>query len=255
MLTLACMYRSGGDFVPADVKHLMGSFLQLNREYASTIRTLCLTDKPDEIAPFVDIAVKMEIDWPCWWGKMELFRIPPPVLYFDLDMMIVGELGPLLQSVNSLPDDELLLVRGFYRNDPCSTILGWNCNMRWLTETFFLGMATEHNSVDVLAGRPIWTEQSHGIGCTIGGMHFLGDQDFIAMACTGIRKLVYAQDYCTGIYSYKVHIQKMGVLPADARMVVFHGRPRPSEIRMPARRHDQARPLPAGSQIKRTEVY
>ena len=53
---------------------------------------LCITDKPvdgvDCIAPLRN--------WPGWWAKVNLFGMGLPLIYFDLDVIITGDLQPLL---------------------------------------------------------------------------------------------------------------------------------------------------------------
>lgn len=229
MLTVALVYKSGGDFTADDVACLATDIpgAMFDPETRKTIahQVVCLTDRPDDAAGFVDRTVPLAHDWPCWWGKMELFKRPGPLLYLDLDTIITGSLAPLAKAVLALSDDQILMLRGFYRDDPCSGIMGWNADLHWL----YRGFANE-KSIE-------WVNQTHGVGAWIDGKtHFAGDQDYIRAAIYRKMSIRLAQDACPGLYSYKVHIQPTGTVPDDARAVIFHGLPRPSEVELGVRR-------------------
>lgn len=59
---------------------------------------VCLTDRPDELDGVVTIPIGRH-ELPGWFAKMALFeptwRAGKRVLYFDLDTVICGDLGPL----------------------------------------------------------------------------------------------------------------------------------------------------------------
>lgn len=56
-----------------------------------------------EFVVFTDKAVdgvlseKLPNDLPGWWSKLGLFQLREPLVYFDLDVIITGNLGPLLE--------------------------------------------------------------------------------------------------------------------------------------------------------------
>ena len=56
---------------------------------------------------------------------------------------------------------------------------------------------------------------------------FRGDQDYLTSQLMSKNNVGFIQDHVSGIYSYKYHCQEK--LPDDARIVCFHGRPRPIE--------------------------
>src|SRR3990172_8259243 len=91
MITVACVLRSGGDFAPEHVwalKRGVNKYLQMPHEFR------ILTDYT-----FAGPAgSKLREAWPGWWSKLELFRpgtFSGPVLYFDLDTVIVGSIDAL----------------------------------------------------------------------------------------------------------------------------------------------------------------
>lgn len=211
MITVACVYRSGGDFTVDDVARLVGG---IRRYVPSDYRIVCLTDQPEDVRPFVE-PVPLQFDWPGWWAKIELFTLPGPVLYFDLDTVLCGPINDLCEWV-ATPSDIVVMLRGFYRSDVCSGIMAWNRDLSGLTRQF-----------GCLAAKASWVPLTHGLGCG----RYNGDQEFIREQLAEARvPIVLAQDIQLGIYSYKVHVKPLGRIPADASVICFHGNPRPWDV-------------------------
>ena len=67
---------------------------QVKRWAPAGTRFVCLSDQPIsgvEVLP-------LQQDWPGWWSKMELFHLDiGPVLYLDLDTVIVGPLEQMMR--------------------------------------------------------------------------------------------------------------------------------------------------------------
>ena len=133
-----------------------------------------------------------------WWAKMELFA--PwnshlrPCLYFDLDTQLVGDIGPLLE----LPEDRFLMLAGF------------------------VNTRARNSGVMVLPRHThrIW-EEFHS-KCVDGGKFPRGDADFLAPYAEGA-----IQDYVDGIYSFKYHCHRASPPREGARVICYHGNPRP----------------------------
>lgn len=93
MLTVACVYRDGGTVFRRE--HVAALRRQLWKHLSSAYQFVCLTD-----APQLDAAViPLHHRWPKFWSKIELFRpdlFNGPVIYFDLDTMIVGPIDDLV---------------------------------------------------------------------------------------------------------------------------------------------------------------
>jgi hypothetical protein len=158
--------------------------------------------------------------WRGWWSKMNLFRLSGPVLYFDLDTIITGSIDELAQAV--IDSRKLVLLRGFYRGDRCTGVMGWSANVStgWITEAF------ERD----LLNPPVYIDQSQALRMQCrSGIH-RGDQEWLdkALKTRGV-ETVAIQDLVSGVYSYKVHVQGKA-LPEDARLVCFHGKPRPGDV-------------------------
>jgi hypothetical protein len=90
-LTVACVYRSGGRLYSEryveNLSRMVARYLSLPHRF------VCLSDVdvPCERIPLVT-------GWPGYFSKLELFRpglFPGPVLYFDLDTIIHGDIDPL----------------------------------------------------------------------------------------------------------------------------------------------------------------
>lgn len=135
-----------------------------------------------------------------WWTKLEMFRsgrFEGRCIYFDLDTIITGSLDEIASY-----SGDFAIVRDF--NHPN---LGQSCLMAWDASKTRHIYAAWHN-----AGRPQF--HAHGDGGWINAT--MPDADKI-------------QDLYPGqLVSFKLHCGK-GV-PEGARVVAFHGLPRPHQI-------------------------
>lgn len=193
-VTVACVLRSGGEYQPWHVDRLR----QQVGQYLPDARFLCLSD--------VDVSVfrkPLKYAWPGWWSKMELFRpdIRGDLLYFDLDTTIFGPLDDIA-SVR-----RLTLLRDFYK-DGTQKPERIQSGMMFLPET------------DRAA---IW---SHWIADPSRHMReHRGDGEYLHSLL--FERAARWQDMVPGqVVSYKVHVRGRGV-PAGARVICFHGQPRP----------------------------
>jgi len=153
-----------------------------------------------------------ESDKPGWWAKIDLFqpgRHEGRVLYFDLDVTVVGDLRPLAS-------DEFTIARDWGSLGFNSSVMAWTPSE-----------ATER----------IYTEFTPDV---MDRMH--GDQNWIGAmmpeAVTFPRRWVQ---------SYKGDYLRKGWHP-DTRVQVFHGQPKPWEIdnEVPRLVQTAAPPLPCG---------
>src|SRR6056297_1694046 len=96
MITVACVLKSGGDFDVRDVWALQeGVTSHLHEPH----RFVCLSDVDIE---GVD-TIPLVHGWPGWWSKMELCRpgaVMGPLLFCDLDMVIIDDLAPLISDTS-----------------------------------------------------------------------------------------------------------------------------------------------------------
>lgn len=150
------------------------------------------------------IRLPLIYDWPGWWCKMELFRprgLRYDMLYFDLDTIIVGDLTDIAK------------VTGL------TTLTDFNVEERIASGMMLLPEACRAEVWDK------WIADPAGHMAKFPG----GDGDFLR-SIWGQTPARWQNILPGQVVSYKNHVRGKGV-PADARVVCFHGRPRPREIK------------------------
>lgn len=193
-----CVLKSGGDYTPADVSRLADRL----EKHAPGAELVCLTDFDDVRASMI----KLEYDWPGWWSKMELFKpsIAGTVRYLDLDTVPIGDLSDLGKI------RKLAIMRDVYRPD---------------------GLQSAVMVIPRSARAQIWKAfiadpAANMAACSVRYSKW-GDQGFLETFWR--QKAARLQDLMPGqIVSYKVDCRP--TVPAGARLVVFHGKPRPAEV-------------------------
>lgn len=172
----------------------------------------------EKYAPFVDFeclsnvnvpgveCIPLKHDYPGWWAKLELFRpdYPGDFLFLDLDTVITGPLDDILAV------RKLTLLRDFYR-DGKKLKEGLGGGLIYLPED-------ERAPVwDFWAQQPQLRMREYS-----RGDQFLFEKFYLQSAARW-------QDVVPGqVVSWKVHCGR-GV-PLDARIVCFHGVPRPWSV-------------------------
>lgn len=140
------------------------------------------------------------IDLRGWYNKLFLFKpgvLSGKSLFMDLDTVIVGNIDEIAAY-----NGDFCILRGFRHNTHYGSGL-----------IHFDPAATGH----------IWSNFVKQ-GCPV---FKLGDQEFIELMMPNAD---FFQDRLPGqVVSYKVHCSKRGV-PSYARIVCFHGSPRPHEV-------------------------
>lgn len=198
-VVIVTVLRSGGEYRP---EHVVRLYQQCAR-WAPGVGFMCLSDiaLPDGIS-----RVALEHDWPGWWSKIEAFRVDGPVLYMDLDTLIVGPLAPLLKIAQDRP---FVALRDFnpQQREMGSGLMAWSGQMADLYKVFVRDPA--------------------GYMRRCSTPRLWGDQGFIE---TQTRGRSYWQDLVPGaVVSWKKHCAG-GRIPAGASVVCFHGKPRPWEV-------------------------
>lgn len=204
-LAIICVYKTGGDFCMCEVEEI---YAAIQQHTTIPFDFYCLTDSDKEVH-FTKIPLKHNFIG--WWSKVELFRpnlVPNKrILYFDLDKFILKNIDDIL-----VRDEPFVALRDFGRYASlrdhyfASAILSWVNDGRY---NFI------YNEFDY----PTHTKR------------FRGDQDYFSymMAKYG-KTFTYWQDIVDGIFSYKIHILTGLVKKSAARIVCFHGKPRPNEV-------------------------
>lgn len=186
----------GGEYRPRHVRALRDQV----REHLPGAEFFCLSD-----TPVVDVTtVPLEHNWPGWWSKMELFRpdVKGDLLYLDLDTVVLTDITEMAEV------GKLTMLRDFYR-DGTRREEGLQSSFMYLPEE------DRAEVWDAFARNPARAMIENVRG---------GDQSFLERFYMD-RAERWQDLFPRSVVSYKVHCRK-GV-PEGAKMICFHGRPRP----------------------------
>lgn len=202
---IICVLKLGGDFIMKDVEILHEMLL---KHTTIPFDFVCLTDD-DMSKPFRTISLRNK--YKGWWSKIELFRselvLNERILYFDLDTVITQNIDNLLEQdekfIGLLPfNKKKVKIKDFV----ASGIMGW------INDGSFSFVYDEFNYA-----------QARFI--------YKGDQDYISDKLKeNLIPITYWQDIVEGVFSYKRHIRNKKVKKEDARIICFHGKPRPKKV-------------------------
>ena len=203
--TIACVLKSGGRYTAEWVHRLKRG---IERHTSEPHRFVCLSDID---FPGVELLPLWE-GWPGWWSKIELFRpglLTGPTLYLDLDVVVVGDVAPLLSACSVFT---MVHERGKtdYFN---SSAMAWSGDTGWVFEAFRAD-----------AARHMERFRRHPR---------IGDQAFISELLVREGKTPRTFRRVLGsdaIVSYKRDRCENGP-PPRACVVNFHGRPKPNDLR------------------------
>ena len=203
MSAVLTVLRSGGTYTSDHVERLR----QQVARFAPSAYFMCLRDDGVTTLP-LPFAHNwpLEHDWPGWWSKIEAVRFVGPILFMDLDTTIVGDLGPLLEAATL---HRFIALRDFNAraDEMGSGLMAWSGDMSVVYDRFLEDPA---GHMDRCRTPQAW-----------------GDQGFIDPLTAQCR--VHWQDILPGaVVSWKKHC-RAGV-PKDARVICFHGTPKPWEI-------------------------
>ncbi len=194
MLTVVCVLKSGGDF---DEDYVFALRDGVERHLTIPHKFICYTDKP--IRHVANRLLTEGLDG--WFAKFEVFKETGPALYLDLDTVVTGEIDSLGKDIEEGGETFWMLEAFSPLRKWASGIMAWKGDWGWLVQH-----------------------------CKrYAGLYFT-DQECIAKALREemmIPRLIRRGHY--HIYSYKHHCLKG--LPKDAKIVCFHGKPRPKEVR------------------------
>ncbi len=189
----------------------------VDRNLLQPHRFRCLSDRPID---GIDCLIPAE-QWPGWWMKTLLFRYADGFnLYLDLDVVIVGNLDGLVSERLSMPANWAQSGHGGCQ----SSVMAWGHDYSVLPDLF---------NVNEL-------EAPEGGNC--GRYHGLwGDQEFITLHLGNPGDGTVEPMH--GIVSYKYHARNG--LPEGAKVVCFHGEPKPGQVQDAWVRAARSTPTPA----------
>ena len=193
-----CCVKWGDKFGPEYV-NILHDMVNRNLAVGTARDFICFTDNADGLDAGI-LAAPLPGDLAGWWTKLYLFRrgvftAGDRVLFMDLDTVIVGAIDDIAAY-----GGEFAILRDFYRPDGWqSSIMAWRGGFG----AEIWDLYRKHGCPDVEGGDQAWIE------------HVVSDADIW-------------QDLLPGQFvSYKVHAREGP--PAGARVIVFHGKPRPHE--------------------------
>lgn len=154
-----------------------------------------------QVNPYMDQPFKFvcvdDSPFPGWWAKISLFepgRFSGRVLYLDLDVTVVGGLDAVVDieaPFAAIKDYQFPMTIN-------SSVMTWDAGVAdHVFSEFIPSVMTQYN----------------------------GDQNWINNRIPSARR--FPKAWCV---SYKVTVKPTGNVPTDARVIVFHGRPKPWDI-------------------------
>lgn len=202
MITVACV-KWGSMYGPEYVNRLY-AMVARNLTDGTKGRFVCFTDDAEGLWPQVEIRPLPE-GMTGWWNKLYLFapgtfEDGERVVYFDLDTLIIGPIDDIMAY-----DGEFAILRDFYRPQ------GWGSGVMAWRGGF---------------GAGIWESWARSGRPDMVG----GDQAWIEMCLygNGALKIDLWQALFPGAFcSYKADCRPFP--PAAARIVCFHGEPKPHD--------------------------
>jgi|AntRauTorcE11897_2_1112592.scaffolds.fasta_scaffold00173_8 hypothetical protein len=209
-LTIACVYKTGGDF---DSEYVEVLYAKLGEQYDF----VCLTDSKD--VPSYVPQTPLQFGWKGWWSKMELFNpemLRGDILYLDLDTVIVGDEIEDIDEMYDVCDssNRMIMLSDFYYPDKVASGIMY---------------------IPYEIKKIFWDEfmvSPHGIM-----NNTRGDQDFLmdVIERNGVVVDRWNDLLPNYIASYKVHVIKdyprhlkpLRVNIEHSKIICYHGKPRP----------------------------
>lgn len=203
-MKVAFVLRSGGEYLPAHVDRLASQV----RAHLPGAEIVCLSDVPVSVD-----RIALVNDWPGWWSKMSLFApwVSGDLLYLDLDSAIVGDLSEMASA------KRLTIMQDVYRKD------GLQSSVMFLPE----------------ADRAeVWREWIKQPEAWMNMYRRGGDQAFLERLWIG-KAAIWQETHRGSIVSFKAHVRQAvrkdrefgnGTVPDGARLIAFHGLPRPWSV-------------------------
>lgn len=219
----------GNKFSPMYVNTL---YNMVERNVTIPYRFFCLTDNSDGLKSDINV-VELEKDFEYCWTKLELFR--PDVfsdqelcLYFDLDVVITGNIDELIFFKDN---HQFIGLYDWYssRKKPCynSSVMKFYGNFNTDIHTSLIkkledGIVKWDREYDAYLG------SNDKVVLWEGKKRYGSDQEWISHYVYPRRELKKNAFPKKWIRSYKKHGQKR--LPKDCKVMIFHGFPKPHEV-------------------------
>lgn len=205
-VTIVCVQARNYCGMGAEYVNRLYDMVTRNLPRGILARFVCLTDDPAGLDAGVE-AMALPSDLEGWYGKLYLFKPGlfadgERVIFFDLDTVILGRLDGLVQY-----DGDFAVLRDFYEPSQVGpAVMSWRA-----------GKASR-----------IWTEweAADKPRLSMGDLEWINGLEFGEFA----RRADKLQDILPGDFASYKRDCKNG-LPEHVKVVCFHGRPRPHEVR------------------------
>lgn len=196
--------KAGAEFGP-DYVNILHDMVRRNLPLGYPGRFYCITDDAEGLDAGIEV-LPLPIDLEKWWGKLYMFKrglFPDGsrCMFFDLDTLIVGSIEPLAKYAG-----QFATLRDFYQPGRLGPAV-----IAWRASEYTASIWEEW--VAQGAPRHAW-----------GDLWWLNNLDQGRFA----RSADKLQDLFPGAFcSFKANCNPNP--PADARVICFHGKPRPHE--------------------------
>lgn len=195
-MKIVCVLRSGGVYTPEWVYRLKS---QVEAQLPGA-EFVCYTDMFTS-----EFTVPLEFQWHGWWSKLEVFWevSNDPTLYLDLDTVVCGPLGPLVDFRSGLT-----LVKDFAQPENVnSSVMCWRGDFSFIPELYYKD--TNKYNEQFVKG-PL-----------------IGDQGFIQALMKTLDRPIRRFDEGL-VRSWRWDVEKNGV--QDCSVIAFHGNPKQKEV-------------------------
>ena len=220
-LTVACVYRSGSKMYSTDYVRVLRDMVA--RNLTRPHRFVCLSDVevPCERIP-------LTTGWPGFYAKLEMFRpglFPGPVLYFDLDTIIHGNIDDLADLARSVAFGCASDPKGGHFN---SSIMAFSGDFSFVYERFRKTGSFERHVRSHVWFALSWIKLGHLV--QLGSSY--GDQGFSEM-CLKERGIAwtFVDKKLPGQFSTFNYGAGPDAEPPGGRVCLMMGRPKPHEIK------------------------
>ena len=195
-----------------DADYVNKLYRAVKRNLTLPFNFFCITDDARDIDESINIISVEHEDLPGWWQKLVLFKpldqLKGRVLYLDLDTIITGSLDEMAAY-----SGDFIIVKPFYRASGfMSSVMAFESGFGRQVWTRF--MEDPQAAMDICAPLP----ERKGAW---------GDQRWLEIC---VDQADYWQDLYPGqMVSFKANVLPQQRIPADTRVILFHGEPRPHE--------------------------
>jgi hypothetical protein len=206
--TVVCVLRTGeriADRQPYRVAHVVKLRKGVARHLSIPHRFVCITDQVQAVRNAGITAIPLPQDWPGWWAKIALFMptlLTGPTLYSDLDNLVVGPLDDLIRRTPGIT----MTADFSFPEAMNSSVMAWNGDFSAIWQVFL-------SNAETLIGR---YDRRRGA--------LIGDQGFIHDT---LRRLAAPIDTFERAHVVSFKRDARVAAPADARIISFHGTPKP----------------------------